>query len=105
MYMQHPDDINVKCIYDTSKIQHVSGVNLLSADNVGLAKSITASIENNNAIEPVAFHVNVNKKTKLFVNALIIQTKIYDSANWEMWEADELVKACNPRAELCGRKN
>ena len=104
MYMQHPDDINVKCIYDTSKIQHVSGVNLLSTDNVELAKSINASIQNNHAVEPVAFHVNVNKKTKLFVNALIIQKKIYDNANWEMWEADQLVKAYNPSAVLCGRK-
>jgi len=104
MYMQHPDEVNVKCIYDTSKIRHVDGVHLLSTDNVGVSKSIAASIENNQAVAPVAFHVNVSKKTKLFMNALIIQKKIYDNANWEMWEADQLVKAHNPNAELCGRK-
>ena len=38
------------------------------------------------------------------MNALIIQKKIYDNANWEMWEADQLVKAYNPNAILCGRK-
>ena len=43
-------------------------------------------------------------KTQLFINALIIQKKIYDNANWEMWEALQLVKAYNPNAELCGRK-
>ena len=45
MYMQHPDDVNVKCIYDTSKIKHVDGVNLLSTDNIALNESIAVSIE------------------------------------------------------------
>ena len=30
--------------------------------------------------------------------------RIYDNANLEMWEADQLVKAHNPNAVLCGRK-
>ena len=38
------------------------------------------------------------------MNALIIQKKIHDNANLEMWEALQLVKAYNPNAELCGRK-
>ena len=37
------------------------------------------------------------------MNALFIQKKIYDNANWEMWEEDQLVKAHNPNAILCGR--
>lgn len=102
MYMQNPDDVNVKCIYDTIKIKHVDGVNL--TDNVALSKSIAASIENNSAVKPMAFHVNVSKKTKLFMNALIIQKKIYDNATWEMWETHQLVKVYNPNVVLCGRK-
>ena len=71
---------------------------------MALSKSIAVSIENNQEVQPAAFHVNVSKKTKLFMSALFIQKKIYDNANWEMWEADQLVKAHNPSAELCGRK-
>ena len=104
MYTQHPEEVTEKPIYDTSKIKGVTGVNLLSTDNVALSKSIAVSIENNQEVQPAAFHVNVSKTTKLFMNALFIQKKIYDNANWEMWEADQLVKAHNPNAELCGRK-
>ena len=72
--------------------------------NIALSKSIAVSIENNQEVQPAACHVNVNKKNKLFMNALFIQKKIYDNANWEMWEAYQLVKAHNPNAILCGQK-
>ena len=74
--MQHPEEVTVKPIYDTSNIKGVTGVNLLSTDNVALSKSIAESIENNQEVQPAAFHVNVSKKTKLFINALFIQKKM-----------------------------
>ena len=34
MHMQHPEEVTVKPIYDTIKIKGVSGINLLSTDDV-----------------------------------------------------------------------
>ena len=62
MHMQQPEEVTVKPIYDTSKIKGVTGVNLLSTDNVALSKAIAEPIENNQAVQPTAFHVNVSKK-------------------------------------------
>ena len=62
MHMQHPEEVTVKPIYDTSKIKGVTGVNLLSTDNVALSKPIAEPIENNQEVQPAAFHVNVSKK-------------------------------------------
>ena len=62
MHMQHPEEVTVKPIYDTSTSKGVTGVNLLSTDNVALSKSIAVSIENNQEVQPAAFHVSVSKK-------------------------------------------
>ena len=75
MYMQHPEEVTVKPVYDTSKIKGVKGVDLLSTDDVALSKPIADSIENNQEVQPAACHVNVSKKTKLVMNALFIQKK------------------------------
>ena len=54
MHMQHPEEVTVKPIYDTSKIKGVTGVNLLSTDSVALSKSIAEPIENNQEVQPAA---------------------------------------------------
>ena len=63
MYMQHPEEVTEKPSYDTSNIQGVKGVDLLSTYAVVLSKSIAASIENNQEVQPDALHVNVSKQT------------------------------------------
>lgn len=78
----------MKPIYDTSTIKCVNGVDLSSTDDAALCKSVAVSIQNNQEVQPAAFHVNVRKNTKLFMSALIIQ-KIYDNATWELWEAGQ----------------
>ena len=77
---------------------------MLNVDVEELGRAIHSSLENNNDIQPVAYHINLSKKQKVFINALTIQKQVYDNANWEMYEVDKLVKQFNRDAVLCCRK-
>lgn len=105
-FIQNPENVSVRGIYDSNKIipSVCADVNMFNVDNVELGRAIQASLDINKDIKPVAYHINVSKQQKIFMNALIIQKKIYDNANWEMYEVDKLVKQFNPNAVLCGRK-
>jgi len=106
MFMKNPDDVNVKCVYDPATLAGAGKVDMYSGAqrDEELCKIIQSSLDSNKDLKPVAYHLNVNKRVKVFINALIIQKKIYDNANWEMYEVDKLVKQFNPGAILCGRK-
>ena len=104
-FITNPDDISIRGIYDSDKFDNEPvNVNMLYVNEEQLGRAIQSSLENNSEIQPVAYHINLSKKPKVFINALIIQKKIYDNANWEMYEVDKLVKQFNPDAVLCGRK-
>jgi len=67
-FITNPDDISIRGIYDSDKFNNEPvNVNMLYTDTEQLGRAIQSSLENNNEIQPVAYHINLSKKQNVFL--------------------------------------